>query len=241
METDILIDDTYFLNHSQVNYEKIQQIIQWQTEAYLFHRDLGFERLQSLGYVFFVTRTKMTIHQPLSKNETLSTEIQLVSKNALGLTFRIRFYSATKSMIMESLQLWSLIQINTMSVVNAHYFEPIKALVFDFNESPINLKKIPVMETDFTWSLVKKSIPSEDIDRNIHVNNACYIRYIQEALPKETRLREYVINFEKALTLNDHLFINIHQTTDGFDLIGFIHNSDTFETSFRATVKSEFD
>lgn len=237
MKTQIEIDDTYFLNQTQVNYELIQQFIQMRTEDYLVPRELGFEKLQKQGFVFFVTRTKMTIFQPVSRKDVLSTQIDLVSKNALGLTFCIRFFSSSNQIIMESIQLWSLIQMATMRVVDASVLDAIQALSSPWLTSPIQLKKIPSFAQDYTYMQKSKEIPLEDIDRNIHVNNACYIRYIQEVLPSSIDLIEYEINFEKAITMNDNLIIQVHQSNDIFHLVGLISKHHHEHSSFRAIVK----
>ena len=74
-----------------------------------------------------------------------------------------------------------------------------------------------------------------DIDRNGHMNTAIYTRIAQDFLPPEyrkRRLREYFVNFVRAIELDEVLDLSGQPTEDGYILVGCCGDEVRFSSEF---------
>lgn len=74
-----------------------------------------------------------------------------------------------------------------------------------------------------------------DIDRNGHMNNAIYTRIAQDFLPPEywkRPLREYFVNFVRAIELDDILELSGQPTEEGYLIVGCCGEKVYFSSEF---------
>lgn len=83
--------------------------------------------------------------------------------------------------------------------------------------------------------LGSRAVMYSDIDRNGHMNNAIYTRIAQDFLPPEYRkrlLREYFVNFVRAIELDEVLDILGQPTEEGYIIVGCCQGEVRFSSEF---------
>lgn len=128
--------------------------------------------------------------------------------------------------------MWALVNIETMEMVNIENVLESNPVMSKFvpAENDLKFNKIPqILNIDYEEEF---KVRYNDIDVNMHANNANYIIWALEPLPYEFKvshkLKNIDINFKKEIKYGEHLLSKV-QVLDGCKTVHVLKNSKTQE------------
>lgn len=196
----------------------LQKLVEELVETSTLHYQSEWKMDENFNWVLLSWNIKFSELPKIYDNITISTEI-------IGHVsfFIIRKYSAFNSegsLLLEAYAVWSLIDVNTRSIIRLPKDLTLDVKKLKRSELEIYLPIIDMPDIYCTQTFVAPT--HEDIDSNNHVNNAVYFNWLERIIPSfssDTLINSTIkVLYKKEILPNEKVRLRFYENSKSFVL-----------------------
>ena len=223
------------IQFSETNFKlklKLFSLVNKMQETSSLHAEalgMGYDALETHGLGWIISRYKITMTRYPSWEENLTIETWPSGIDRLFAMRRFRIYDENKVQIGSIHCAYILISTKTGRIQRISAL-PVPLPIIEDDEKAEELQKLEMIGT--LVSTCKRQVHYTDIDLNMHMNNACYVQWIEDCFPLEKHedmeIRDLQVNFISGAKLGEEVEIKLYQEKEngetyyikGFEKLG---------------------
>ena len=206
------------IQFSETNFElrlKLYSLINRMQETSSLHAEaigMGYEVLEAHNLGWIISRYKINMTRYPSWEENITMETWPSGIDRLFAMRRFRIYDADKKQIGSIHCAYILIDTNTSRIQRISAL-PVPLPIIEDDDKAEEMQKLQMR--DKLVSTSKREVHYTDIDLNMHMNNACYVQWIEDCFPlkkyREMQIRDLQVNFISGAKLGEQVEISVYQ------------------------------
>ena len=212
------------IQFSETNFDlrlKLYSLVNKMQETSSLHAEalgMGYKVLEAHNLGWIISRYKITMTRYPSWEENITIETWPSGIDRLFAMRRFRIYDADKKQIGSIHCAYILIDTNTTRIQRISAL-PIPLPIIEDDDKAEEIQKLQIPNN--LVSTCKREVHYTDIDLNMHMNNACYVQWIEDCFSlekyRDMEIGDLQVNFISGAKLGEQVVISVYQDEVGAD------------------------